>query len=433
MSHNSEHSVIISFLDSVCGHIRAKKLHHDIREELSVHLDELVEENLTNGMVEEDAVKLAVSRMGEPYQIGRQLDHTHRPRTDWLTLVLIVLLAGVGLLAMYALQSSGTGLARYINVFDFKIVHIGIGVVLMAILWVCDYQKIKKYSEYIFGLGVILLALGKLSNLSVNGKFGYFVFSSFTFYIPTISILLMIIGIAGIKPLKVQNWKASILLIAYRGILPLLLLMYLNAFTMSALYSLIFIFYLWITKRYAWQIITFVSSSMLMMLYVLISNNNMFTRVFGFLNQTDNPGGSDYMITHTLDAIRSAGLWGKGEIPATIRYPYSEGLLPSFIHYFGWVAGVTVILLILGFIIRIVIASTQIKEWYGKLIFASIGALFVLQFMWVIAMTLGYAPHVGISLPFISYGGNDQILQLAVMGLLLGIYRRRGMLPVQVS
>ncbi|MGM0883760.1 MAG: FtsW/RodA/SpoVE family cell cycle protein [Bacillota bacterium] len=433
MTNIGNYPEIVLFLDSVCGQVRAKKLHYDIREELSAHLEELVKENLNNGMTEKEAVDLAVSRMGEPYQIGRQLDHTHRPKTDWFMIVLVALLSGVGLLAMYSLQTYGTGPASYMDYFDRKMVFIGIGAVLMAILWACDYQKIKKYSEYIFGFGVLLLIWVNFFGTHVNGQTAWYAFGAFGFYIPTVSILMMIVGFAGIKPLREHDLKGSILLIGYRGILPILLLMKINVITMALLYSLIFIFYLWLTKRYAWQVIAFVGSSVLLMVYAFISKNDMYSRAFGFLNQTDDPYGSDYMITRSLDTMKTAGWWGKGEFPMTIRYPQSDGFLPSFINYFGWVAGAVVLLLIMGFIGKSVITSTKIKDGYGKLLFASIGALFALQFIWAVAMIFGYAPLVGITLPFLSYGGTDQIIHLAAMGLLLGIYRRRDMVPVQAN
>ncbi|MDQ8738379.1 FtsW/RodA/SpoVE family cell cycle protein [Paenibacillus sp. LHD-38] len=343
--------------------------------------------------------------------------------------VLIALLSGVGLLAMYSLQIAGTGPTRYMDFFDRKMVHISIGAVLMTILWACDYQKIKKYSEYIFGFGVLLLIWVNFFGTNVNGESAWY-YGPFLIYIPTVSILIMIVGFAGIKLLREHDWKGSILLIAYRGILPILLLMKTNSFTMAALYSLIFIFYLWLTKGYAWQVIAYVGSSVLLMAYALISKNNMFTREFRYLNQTDDPYDSDYVVKRSLDAMQSAGWWGKGEFPMTIRYPQADGFLPSFINYFGWIAGAAVLLLIMGFIGKTIIASTKIKDEYGKLVFANIGALFVLQFIWAVAMIFGYAPFVGITLPFLSYGGTDQIIQLAAMGLLLSIYRRRGMVSV---
>lgn len=433
MTNNSTHPEVVRFLDSVCGHIRAKKLHREIREELLVHLDELVQENIAGGMEEKEAIDLAISRMGQPHEIGRQLDYSHRPRTDWVMLVLITLLSGAGLLAMYNLQIYGKGAASYTDFFDRKIVHIGIGAVLMAIFWACDYQKLKNYSVYIFGFGVLLLVWMNFLGTNVNGQSAWYAFDSIGFYIPTVSILMMIVGLAGIKPLKKQDWRGSIWLIAYRGILPVVLLMNINVNAMAAVYSLIFIFYLCLTKRYAWQVIAFVVSSVMLMIYALTSRNDMFSRAFGFLNRNDDPEGSDNMITRSLDAMQSAGWWGRGELPITIPNTQSEGFLPTFIYYFGWVAGAVVFLLIMGFIGKTVMASTKIRDGYGKLLFASIGALFALQYIWAAAMIFGYAPLVGISLPFLSYGGTDQIFQFIAMGLLLSIYRRKDMVTTSVQ
>lgn len=430
MTDVRDNAVVVRFLDSVCGHVRAQKLHHEIREELTVHLQERVMENVAQGMEEKEAIDSAIRCMGEPHRIGRDLDHAHRPKTDWVMLAFIVLFSGIGLLAMYNLQSSGIGSARYVNFFDNKLIHIMIGIVFMAILWSFDYEKIKKYSEYIFGFGVLLLEWIDQVALQMNGQSAWFVFGSLSFYVPTVSILLMLVGLSGIKLLREQSWKGTFWFLVYRGMVPIYLFMKMNVNTMAFLYLILFVFYLCLTKRYVWQIVAFAGSGALLMIYSIAGRDYMNSRALGFLNRTDDPQGSDYAITHTLDAMRSAGWWGKAAFPNNLPYAYSEGLLPGFIYYYGWAAGAVVLLLILGFIGKTTIASILIKDEYGKLLFASIGALFALQYIWAVAMTFGYAPFVGIPLPLLSYGGTDQIFHFAAIGLLLGIYRRRDMIPL---
>jgi hypothetical protein len=55
--------------------------------------------------------------------------------------------------------------------------------------------------------------------------------------------------------------------------------------------------------------------------------------------------------------------------------------------------------------------TAQMKDEYGKLLFAGIGSMSAIQYIGVVAMNSGYAPFVGISLPFVSYGGTDQVIQ----------------------
>lgn len=67
------------FLDSVCQQIWNKNLHAQIRYELLNHLEDFVEEKVSTGIPLEDAVELAVLKLGSPYEIGGQFNRVHRP------------------------------------------------------------------------------------------------------------------------------------------------------------------------------------------------------------------------------------------------------------------------------------------------------------------------------------------------------------------
>ena len=47
-------------------------------------------------------------------------------------------------------------------------------------------------------------------------------------------------------------------------------------------------------------------------------------------------------------------------------------------------------------------------------------------------MTLGLVPLAAFSLPFISYGGSQLIMQMAAVGLVLSVYRRKDMVGLTV-
>jgi hypothetical protein len=152
MIRTDTHPEFDQFLDSVCRHVRAKQLHGDIKDELVAHLDELVEENLDSGKSEKEAVNLAVARMGEPEQIGRELDHTHRPRTDWGMLLLIAILSGLGLLAMYNVQMTSTGPFSYSHLFENKMTHHTLPLLHlgMAIIIQLSCQLAEKAADHIY-------------------------------------------------------------------------------------------------------------------------------------------------------------------------------------------------------------------------------------------------------------------------------------------
>ena len=51
--------------------------------------------------------------------------------------------------------------------------------------------------------------------------------------------------------------------------------------------------------------------------------------------------------------------------------------------------------------------------------------LFAVPTIWNILMGLGFVPIIGVSLPFISYGGSAILFYAAVLGLILNVYRRK--------
>jgi cell division protein FtsW (lipid II flippase) len=423
-----------SFVNTVCSQVRAKQLHRDIRYELTAHLEEHMEDNLAKGMSLEDACLHAVASMGEPEGIGRDLDKTHRPRTDWGLLLLVVLLSGVGLLAMYNVQMNSTNIISHM-LFERKIVFVCIGMFLMGLLWVFDYQKLKKYSEYFYAVGIVILWVTSYTGEIMNGQRGWLSVGAIGLHTPTIAIFMLLIGLAGMKSARLWSWKEGMLQFVYRGLLPLFLLMNLHVMTLAMVYMAVCMIHLWFTRRSLLQLTSFVTASVGILLIIVVKSNYLQHRIRAALHWTDDPQGAGYQLTQFLAAMRSAGWWGTGMGTPNTRIPYvhSEGLLPYFIYCLGWGAGIIVLMLIFAFICRSVVTITYIKDEFGKRLSAVIGTLFIVESIWSVAMVFGYAPIVGLSLPFLSYGGTDQLTQFIAVGLLLSIYRRRNMISVRHS
>lgn len=67
------------FCKKVCSFVKYKKAHREISEELQNHLEDHMEGLLEHGMSPDEAEKAAVEAMGNPEEIGRELDKQHRP------------------------------------------------------------------------------------------------------------------------------------------------------------------------------------------------------------------------------------------------------------------------------------------------------------------------------------------------------------------
>lgn len=85
---------IDSYLEAVAEQIKWKRARPVVTQELRQHLEDQRDAFAAEGR--EDPEQLAVEEMGDPVDIGAQLDGLHRPRPQWGLLMGTILLALLG-------------------------------------------------------------------------------------------------------------------------------------------------------------------------------------------------------------------------------------------------------------------------------------------------------------------------------------------------
>ncbi len=71
------------------------------------------------------------------------------------------------------------------------------------------------------------------------------------------------------------------------------------------------------------------------------------------------------------------------------------------------------------------IIGKSTKETYGKLLVSGFCALFIVQFLLSISVSLTLAPTVSVSMPFISYGGSQLLINILAIGLVSNVCKWR--------
>jgi cell division protein FtsW (lipid II flippase) len=97
----------------------------------------------------------------------------------------------------------------------------------------------------------------------------------------------------------------------------------------------------------------------------------------------------------------------------------------------GWFMGIALILSIIIYISRMFTVTKKIKDSYG--FYLSFGACVYLaaQFISGILVNFGLLPTMSVTIPFISYGGVGYITNMAMIGLILSVWRRNNLLPAR--
>ena len=143
----------------------------------------------------------------------------------------------------------------------------------------------------------------------------------------------------------------------------------------------------------------------------------------------DPSSGDTYQVDRAMDAIKSAGFWGagpgNGQVKSNLPDAHSDYVFAVATEEGGLVAGVLIIGLF-GFLVwRGLTSSRNEHEHWIQLSAAGLVCMFGLQAAINLAVNLNLMPSKGMTLPFISYGGSSLLASALMMGMLVGLMRRR--------
>ncbi|MBQ6497425.1 MAG: FtsW/RodA/SpoVE family cell cycle protein [Bacilli bacterium] len=156
---------------------------------------------------------------------------------------------------------------------------------------------------------------------------------------------------------------------------------------------------------------------------------NIFIKVFGTsiyyrLDRIFNwQNGSGLQLENALAAIGSAGLFGHGYNKTPIYFPESstDFIFAVYASNFGLI-GVIILLSIIFYLdIQIILLARKKIEDTDKFIISGILGMIIFQQVQNIGMTVGLLPIMGITLPFVSYGGSSLLSYMLIVGILLNI------------
>ncbi len=154
-------------------------------------------------------------------------------------------------------------------------------------------------------------------------------------------------------------------------------------------------------------------------------------RIETFLNPNTDPRGKGYNVIQSKLAVGSGGLTGKGYLQGTqtqLRYipkQWTDFIFSVPTEEFGFVGGVSVILLLAALMLRSVKIGFESDEAYSGLVAAGIASVWFYHTLINVGMAVGIMPVMGIPLPFMSAGGTFLLVNMVMVGLLLNFYRTK--------
>ena len=159
-------------------------------------------------------------------------------------------------------------------------------------------------------------------------------------------------------------------------------------------------------------------------LFIKFFGSSIYYRLDRIINWSN---GSGLQLENALAAIGSAGLFGHGFNNTPIYFPEAstDFIFAVFASNFGLVGVIILISIIVFLDINIILLARNNGEDIDKyIVFGIVGMLFFQQVQ-NIGMTIGLLPIMGITLPFVSYGGSSLLSYMMLVGILLNISQKK--------
>lgn len=131
-----------------------------------------------------------------------------------------------------------------------------------------------------------------------------------------------------------------------------------------------------------------------------------------------------YHVEQSIIAVGSGGFFGKNKEDATqtqmkfLPIASSDFIFAYVVERFGFFGALMLIMLYAALITHLLLIAFWTEDYYIKVVAGGLSLLFFIYMSVNIAMTIGFAPVVGVPLPMFSYGGSSFINFVIILAVL---------------
>jgi rod shape determining protein RodA len=150
-------------------------------------------------------------------------------------------------------------------------------------------------------------------------------------------------------------------------------------------------------------------------------------RIVGLFYPERDVLGINYSTTQSKIAIGSAGFFGKGYGQGSqtqlgfLTQPADDFILAALIEEWGWGAGMFLLGIFFFLMLQILKIGMHAERNTEKFICLGTAIVFGVQFLLNTGSTTGLLPVVGVTFPFVSYGGSSLLTSLLLLAIINAI------------
>jgi rod shape determining protein RodA len=138
----------------------------------------------------------------------------------------------------------------------------------------------------------------------------------------------------------------------------------------------------------------------------------------------EKTNSSEYNVLQSKIAIGSGGMFGKGFLNGTstknqfVPEQNTDFIFCAIGEQFGFVGSAVLIILYISLMLRVIYLGERQRSDFTRVYAYCVACILFFHFAINISMTIGLAPVIGITLPFLSYGGSS-LLSFSILIFIL--------------
>ncbi|MGE4543724.1 MAG: rod shape-determining protein RodA [Pedobacter sp.] len=352
---------------------------------------------------------------------------------DWGLVLVVLMIAGLGILNLISVTSSWTSPAAPFSIKQLS--WLGGGMVLVTVICAIDYRRLEHLAFFLYIGNLVLLLLVLLVGRTSMGATRWLDLKVFNLQPSELMKIVIIITLAFFFSRREQPlgysfrelWAPFILLS-----LPALLIMKqpdLGTAMIVLMIGASMALFAGIRPATLAGLGVMAGSAATGGWFLL--HNYQKQRILTFLNPESDPLGSGYHIIQSKIAVGSGGFWGKGFMKGTqsqlsfLPERHTDFAFSVFAEEWGFAGCLLLLTLFLLLVICGLNIARQASTRFGMFLAFGVSAMLFFHIVINLGMVIGLLPVVGVPLPLFSYGGTSMITTMTGIGLLLNISMRR--------
>jgi rod shape determining protein RodA len=360
-------------------------------------------------------------------------------RYDWLLVLAVLGIGSFGTLMVYSatkvrlLEAGISG--RYY--FERQAIFFVLGVVVMAVLALVDYERLVHLGWFIYGASVLgLLAVLTPVGSSQLGSQRWFQLGPLQVQPSEFAPIGVVFGIVAYLGMREDpiDLRAVPVMLALGGV-PMLLVIKqpdLGTGIVIGVVTVTMLVMAGTPARYLLALALLGVLGVVLVLNVGFLKSYQLHRLLSFLNPRAYASTYGYNLAQSKIAIGSGHVFGAGLFRgsqtdlAFVPEQQTDFIFTAIGEQLGFVGAGVLLAAYTVLVWRLWRAMRWAKDQAGMLIVAGVIAWVGFSVFQNVGMTIGIMPITGIPLPLVSYGGSALVAFLAMIGVSLNVGARRG-------